>query len=61
MCKQPCELEFMGFMRKKLLDKKTLRQTIASILFTPYIRICLLMRNQNTHKNMNHTSNTVVI
>ena len=46
----PCELEFTRFMIKSCVLKKHCRQTIASVLFTPYIRICLLMRNQNTHK-----------
>jgi len=55
-----------GIYVKMLFDKKRhWRQTIASVLFTPYsltlVRICLLMRNQNTHKNVNYTINTVAI
>mgnify|MGYP000267102231 CR=1 FL=1 len=51
-CKQPCELEFTGFMIKQCFDKNHCRQTIACVLFTPYIRICLLMRNLGAVLNM---------
>ena len=49
--KQPCELDFTEIYDNKLFYKKHCRQT--SVLITPYslklIRICLVMRTQNTH------------
>ena len=47
----PYPMGIHGVYEKKLFDKKHCRQTIASVLFTQYIRICLLMRNQNTQQN----------
>ena len=37
-----------GVYDKRLFDKKHCRQTIASVLFTLYIRICLLLPKPNT-------------
>ena len=53
----PYPMGIHGVYDKKLFDKKHCRQTIASVLFTQYIRICLLMRNQNTQQNSSHIAN----
>ena len=56
-CKQPCELVFTGFMIKYCLKNTGAKQL--RVFYSRRI-VCLLMRNQNTHKNVNYTINTVV-
>ena len=57
-CKQTCRLEFMGFMIN--IATKQLQELYYTLYSLTLIRICLVMRKQNTHKNMKLTINKVV-
>ena len=57
--KQTCKLEFYVLQIKSCLIKTLLPNNYIPYSLT-LLRICLVMRNQNTHENMKHTINKVV-